>query len=61
MHVVPSYAAVVGTWWIKIVSERLKLPVYMYNVCAHTGDEIAVVCVPYQNECTNQWVHYVLL
>ena len=47
------HPTVMGTWWMRIVTEWLKLPAYLYDVCAAflKGDEIArVVCVLYNGK-----------
>ena len=34
-HAAAAYAAVMGTWWTRIVTEWLKLPAYLYYVYAY--------------------------
>ena len=35
-----AYPAVMDTWWMKIVSEKLKLPAYLYDVCHILPEEM---------------------
>ena len=58
-HSTSAYSAVMGAWWTRIVMDWLKLPAYLYDVCAVYSvrkDEIAQVVSFIIGKCTD-WLN----